>query len=125
VNLPRSCAVSMLVLLTSPFGVHARDRVTLNVSPVQTFAPANLFIRIGIDPSVENRGIDVEAESESFYRSSFVPLDGDRAPRTTTLEMRSLPSGVYEIRAVLLDDTGRQQAVARREVVVIPSAADR
>ncbi len=124
-NLYPSCVVLLLVAGTSAFGIRASDQLTLSVSPVTSFAPANLFVRVGIDPRVENRGVEVEAESETFYRSSFIQLDGDKAPRTATLEIRSLPSGVYEIRAVLLDSTGHHYAAAQRQVTVVPMAAER
>ena len=111
-------AIVFVVLAASGFG-DAHERLTLHVTPLESFAPARLFIRITVDPSAENRGLEVEAVSERFYRSSFVQLDGDRGPRTTSLEWPSVPGGTYEINAAVTDDDGRRLEVARKEVVVI------
>jgi len=42
----------------------------------------------------------IVADSDRFYRSSTIELDGDRAPKTVMLEYRSLPPGKYEVTAV-------------------------
>ena len=104
-------AIVFVVLAASGFG-DAHERLTLHVTPLESFAPARLFIRITVDPSAET-------VSERFYRSSFVQLDGDRGPRTTSLEWPSVPGGTYEINAAVTDDDGRRLEVARKEVVVI------
>jgi len=71
--------------------------MTVRVTPAVAFAPANLIVRTHIEADADNRAITIVAESNDFYRSSEVQLDGDRAPRTSTFEFRSLPSGTYQI----------------------------
>jgi hypothetical protein len=44
-------------------------------------------------------------------------LDGERAPRTTVVEFRNLPSGTYNVTAVLVGATSRTSAVRQIKVV--------
>ncbi|HZP48639.1 MAG TPA: hypothetical protein VFB07_08895 [Vicinamibacterales bacterium] len=67
--------------------------------------------------------MEIVAESEDFYRSSEIQLDGDSAPRTTQFEFRSLPPGTYEVRAVLYGAGGDARAEVRQQVNVIASGA--
>jgi hypothetical protein len=91
----------------------------MRVSPSVAFAPANLVVRTTVEANKENRAIEIIAESEDFYRSSEVPLDGDRAPRTTMFEFRSLPSGEYHVRAVLKGAAGRELASTSSQMNVV------
>jgi hypothetical protein len=67
----------------------------------------------------------VVAESDDFYRASEVELDGDRAARTNVFEFRSLPSGSYEVTAILLGADRRARASVRTRVSVIASGFNR
>jgi hypothetical protein len=97
----------------------AGDKLNIKVSPSIAFAPANLTIRTMIEADPENQAIQVVLESFDFYRSSEIGLDGDRAPRTTTLEFRGMPTGNYDVKAMLLGPGGQQRAIARQQVSVI------
>ncbi len=88
----------LAVMMTTVVG--ATEPLSMQVSPAMSFAPANLVIRTRVEPDASNRAMEVVADSEGFYRSSAVQLEGDRAPRTTTFEFRSLPPGDYEVTAV-------------------------
>jgi hypothetical protein len=99
----------------------ADSRLALNVSPQQSFAPANLNVRLTIEPHEANRVVEVIAESEDFYRSSQVALEGDRGPRTVIVQFRSLPGGEYVVRGVVSDSTGRETAEQRQVIEVIPT----
>ena len=66
----------------------------------------------------------ISAESNDFYRSSEIQLDGDKAPRTNRLEFRSLPPGSYEVKATLLDASGHSRANVRQQINVIASGSD-
>jgi hypothetical protein len=98
---------------------HAGDRVSIRVSPAVGFAPANLFVRATIDVNDANRSLEIVAESPEFYRSSEITLDGDRAPRVTLLQFKSLPSGYYEVRAVLRGVSGRELASTATNVNIV------
>src|SRR6267142_546571 len=80
----------------------ANQPVTMKISPAVSFAPANLIIRTRLEPHVNNRAMEVIAESADFYRSSAMELAGDRAPRTLTFEFRGLPPGEYEVTAAVI-----------------------
>jgi hypothetical protein len=108
---------ALLLWFTMP--AHAADRVTIRVSPVVAFAPANLFVRATVDSNAENRSLEIIAESTDFYRSSEITLDGDRAPRVTLLQFKSLPGGSYEVRAVLRGTAGREIANIATEVNIV------
>lgn len=108
---------ALLMALTIP--AYAGDRVSIRVSPAVGFAPANLFVRATVDANVENRSLQVIAESVEFYRSSEISLDGDRAPRVTLLQLKSLPSGQYEVRAVLRGVSGREIASTATNVNIV------
>jgi len=112
-----------VLLLTSVLPLGAGERMTLRVSPAVSFAPANLIMRARIEADAENRGVEIVAESTEFYRSSEIQLDGERAPRTTTFEFRSLPPGTYEVKATLLGPGGAARASVRQQVNVIASGA--
>jgi len=103
----------------------AGERLALRVSPAVAFAPANLIVRATVEADKGNRSIEIVAESPEFYRSSEIQLDGERAPRTTTFEFRSLPPGTYLVRATLFGDRGDERARVRQEVNVIASGSSR
>jgi hypothetical protein len=106
-----------------PAGAGENDRMTLRVSPAVAFAPANLIVRATIPASEYNRAVEIIAESEDFYRSSEVQLEGDQAPRTSMFEFRSLPPGSYEVRAVLRGTHGEERGSARQQINVMASGA--
>jgi hypothetical protein len=101
------------------------EPLAIRVSPVVASAPASVVVRTMLYAHPQNRTLEVVIDSNEFYRSSSVQLDGDRAPRTATFEFRSLPRGSYEVRATLLDMKGEQRAVARQHIDVIAGGAGR
>jgi hypothetical protein len=119
--------VVLIGLLTAtaalPLGAKEREPMTIRVTPAVSFAPANLIVRATIENNAANRGFEIVAESEDFYRSSQIELNGDEAPRTTMFEFRSLPPGTYEVRAVLYGVSGDARAEVRQQVNVIASGA--
>ena len=118
----RATLFGILMLITTlPMG--AGERITVKVSPAVAFAPANLIVRTMIEADQDNRAVEIVAESADFYRSSQIQLEGDKAPRTTNFEFRSLPPGTYEVRALLIGTGGEQRAFARQTINVIASGA--
>lgn len=110
------------LLVSSAALVNANERLTLAVSPVRSFAPTNLAIRVQVEPNGDNRALEILAESGEYYRSSRIQLDGADAPRTISLEIRNLPGGDYEVRGALIDGAGRERAAVRRQVIVLGSS---
>jgi hypothetical protein len=112
-----------ILLTVAPLG--GTDALKISVSPAQSFAPANLHIRVSIEPNAMNRTVAITAESENYFRSSEVTLEGDEGPRTVIVEFRSVPGGHYEIRSAVGDAKGREVATARQSVFVLPSGNER
>ena len=109
-------------MVTATLRAGAGEVMTVSVSPAVAFAPATLVVRTKIEVDSRNRAVEIVAESPSFYRSSEIELDGDKAPRTTSFEFRSLPSGTYDVKATLRDASGQTRAFARSSVNIIAAA---
>ena len=114
--------VASAFLVWSAAFVNAHDALTMSVSPVQSFSPTNLTIRIRVTPDADNRALELIADSGEYFRSSRVQLDGADAPPTVSVEMRNLPGGTYDVRGILINSAGQTRAVVRKEVIVLPSA---
>jgi hypothetical protein len=112
-----------VLMLTSALPLGAGQRLTLKVSPAVSFAPANLVVRATIVADADNRAVEIVAESDDFYRSSQIQLEGDRAARTNMFEFRSLPPGTYEVRANLVGADGQSRAMVRQQINVFASGA--
>lgn len=119
--------VAVLLLVAWPSGTRldAGDLLTMKVTPAQSFAPAILRVRVRMVPSADNRWLEVVADSGSFYRSSLMQLDGDRAPQTMSVEFRGIPGGAYEIHGILSDGGGHERAHVCELANVIPSGGER
>jgi hypothetical protein len=113
----------LMIVAMSP--AVAGERMIMKVTPAVAFAPANLVVRAVVEADADNRGIAVIAESEDFYRSSEIQLDGDRAPRTTTFEFRSLPPGNYSVTAMLMGRGSEPLLTVRRQINVMGSGGGR
>jgi len=109
------CGLIGLIVLPADGG----QRVAISVAPAKSFAPAQLRVRVRIDPSEQNRSLAIVADGPDFYRSSEIPLDGDQAPRIIETWFPNVPGGEYEIHALLLDESGRERAVAHESATVL------
>jgi hypothetical protein len=115
--------VAMTLASTAVGG--AKEPVSIRVSPAFSFAPANLVIRASVEPDTQNRSIEVIADSDEFYRSSMIQLEGDRAPKTMSFEFRSLPPGDYKLTATVNGPAGQRRAVTRATVTVLEAGRAR
>jgi hypothetical protein len=113
----RVCLIGFVILISSAVG--ANDKLALRVSPAVAFAPANLNVRATVTSDPDNRAIEIIAESDEFYRSSEIQLDGESAPRTTLIQLRSLPTGAYSVRAILKGQSGQELAVSEQKVNIV------
>ena len=77
----------------------AKEIVEIRVRGHYFPAPATVPVTVAVEPGVDNHVLIVEADSEDYFRSSEIELDGDREKRLHGLELRSLPAGAYAIRA--------------------------
>jgi len=110
-------SVALAVLATNSLG--AREGIQLDVSPRFAYEPSTVNVEVVIEQDAANRAVDVVADSENFYRSSRVELEGANAPRVTTMRFRDLPAGDYDIRAMLYTDGGHERAIAHRAVTIM------
>jgi hypothetical protein len=113
-----SLAIAVL-LLVAAVPTFADTPMAMRVSPAQAFAPATLRIRVQLQPAAENHALELIIDSADYYRSSLVPLAGERAPRVLVLDFKGCPSGEYEVRSVLTDRVGRERASALQHVMVV------
>jgi hypothetical protein len=110
------------LLMSSAASLDATEALTMAVSPLQSFAPTNLTIRLRVEPDAVNRALEVVAESGEYYRSSSIQLDGSEAPRTISFEFRDVPGGNYDVRGTLISSAGKSRGAVRQHVVVIDRA---
>lgn len=121
----RVCAVALMVLtVDGPAWSHATGdpagpRLRLSVSPVVARAPALLRIQVYVAPAPDNRVLEIVTESGDYFRSSSIPLDGERASRSHRIEYHSVPPGTYTVLAVLIGDDGDVNARAEEGVLVV------
>jgi hypothetical protein len=116
-------ALTILLVLAAP-RPQAIQRITMVVSPSKAMAPATLRVRLGVEPTTENRALDVVVDSGDFFRSSEIALDGERAPRTIIMEFPGLPGGTYVVRGMIRDVSGHPRASVDQEVTVIRSVRE-
>ncbi len=99
----------------------AGQRLSIRVSPVVALAPAFLTVRTTIEPSDDNRLLNIEIDSPAYRRSSEISLDGKNAQRVSLLEVKGVPSGLYEVRATLVGPSG--PIAATMQIVKVEPAA--
>ncbi len=80
-----------------------------------------MIVKATVTRNADNRWLHIEAESGSFYRSSEIQLDGDRAPLITEIRLNNLPGGEYTVRAVLRNNLGEETIVRRTALVLAAS----
>jgi len=118
--------VGLVALTVAPTTfVTAKEPLSIRVSPAVSFAPASLVIVTRIDPDADNRAVEIVADSDEFYRSSTVQLEGGLAPKATRFEFRSVPPGDYEITASVLGTNGQPRAIVHTHAQVIESGSSR
>jgi hypothetical protein len=113
------------LLATSGPPAGAGEKISMKTSPNVSYAPAHLTVRTTIEANVDNRALEVVIDSDGFYRSSRIELEGEEAPRTSIIEFRAIPSGHYLVSAKLLDQSGEARAMTRQQINVIPSGTER
>jgi len=78
-----------------------------------------------VEPNAANRTVAVVAESEDYFRSSELQLEGEQGPRTIFFEFRGVPSGEYQIRSLVGDAGGHEVASVKQNINVIASGTER
>ena len=96
----------------------ATEKLSLRVTPNVSAAPSNVIVKATIAKDAANRWLMIEADSGTFYRSSAIQLEGDKAPTVTEIRLSNLPSGEYAVSAVLRNNLG-EETIVRRTVIVL------
>jgi hypothetical protein len=99
--------IAVIIAAFCVFGaatVPAKDVVAIRMPGRYYSEPATVRIMIAVEPNADNRKLLVEADGESYFRSSELTLDGDKGQRLHTVEFRNLPAGEYYIRAAVLSN---------------------
>jgi hypothetical protein len=89
------------------------DAMRMQVSPSVARAPALLTVSVTVASASENRLLQVVAESPTFYRSSEIQVNGERATPLNVFEFRNLPTGLYQITGVLVGAHGQRAMVSK------------
>jgi hypothetical protein len=100
--------ISLLLVVAVIAGQPASggQRIALHVTPAVAMEPALLTVRATIEPSDENRKLTVTVDSGDYSTSSDIPLEGRNASRLSVLELHDVPSGLYEITAIVSGANG-------------------
>lgn len=114
----------LCAVLSASVSADNDERLSLRVSPIVGMAPAYVTVQARIGANEENRALEVTVESDDFLRRSQIELNGKDAPRLSVFEWRDIPTGVYEVRAVLIGSHG-PRATSLKLVKITPAAGAR
>ena len=68
-------------------------------------------IDVIVEPSDQNRELQIEIDGARMFRASTRPLEGAREKRIHYMECDGLPQGQYEITATVYGPRGRRDSV--------------
>jgi hypothetical protein len=107
-----------LILLVSgtPRGDEA---LTVSIRPHVSFAPGGVLVRAIVAPDPENRAIEFSADSAEYFRSSTLPLVGERAEITLRFRFSGLPRGNYRITVRLMGSEDEVRASVEQRIVIV------
>jgi hypothetical protein len=123
----RTAAVVLMLFLAVPVVslvpvvpvLHADDFLELHVSPVLSDR-GDMLVQVLVTRDAENQWMKITAESEAYYSSSEMELEGEYSPRVKVIRFRSVPAGWYEVTGTVFDHSQHVKGVARRSVMVFP-----
>lgn len=95
--------------------------VTLLVTPQVGFAPADIKVRVRIEPNPNNRYYQVIVTGPDYYAESEWPLEGAESPPTQPEKWyKGLPSGEYDVYAIVYQlDNGKFHTYTTKKTVII------
>ena len=113
-------AAILACLVVAAPTLNAEKAVSLRVTPHVAAAPATVSIIVTVEPDEKNRALVVEDDSEVYYRSSQIQLEGKNAARRHVLMFRGLPPGEHRVIASVHGTNGFH-AVDSTTVMVVGS----
>ena len=112
-------AVALVTVLPVVTVLHANDFVQLHVSPVLSDR-GDMLVQVLVTRDAENQWMKITAESEVYYSSSEMELEGEYSPRVKVIRFRGVPAGWYEVTGTVFDHRQHVKGLARRSVLVFP-----
>ena len=85
--------------------------VTVRLSPVFAIEGSPVRAMVRVVPNSDNRLLRIMVDSENYFRSSDVELNGDDAATTHYLALNSLPAGEYFFIAVVYGTHGERARI--------------
>lgn len=85
----------------------AHDALLLNVTPRILYQGGDVLATASIDPSANNRTLEIAIDGPDYFASTSEQLDGEEAARTHRMMFRQLPAGEYTADAVVEREGGR------------------
>lgn len=110
-------ALALVGLVGVVSGDAKDDRLRIDVTPRVSAAPAAINVKAFVSPDEANRALRITVDSGSFYRSSFVQLEGADASSLTETRLKNLPGGEYDIVVTLVDTAGSRE-IERTHIIV-------
>jgi hypothetical protein len=112
-------AVPLVTVLPRATVLHANDFLQLHVSPVLS-ERGDMLVQVLVTRDADNQWMKVTAESEVYYSSSEMELEGEYSPRVKVIRFRGVPAGWYEVTGTVFDHRQHVKGLARRSVMVFP-----
>ena len=69
-------------------------------------APGYMRSVIRVTPSTENRALRVEIDSDDYFRSTEIQLDGASAPMSHFMDWKEVPAGKYDLIVTVMGPSG-------------------
>ena len=95
------------------------DELTLRLTPRFVSAPGYLRSLIRVAPHDANRVLRVEIDSESYYRSSDIQLEGASAPTSHFVDWKEVPAGKYSLIVSVMGPSGDPRVVRHLDFQVL------
>jgi hypothetical protein len=112
-------AVSLVAVRPARTVLHANDFVQLLVSPTLS-ERGDMLVQVLVTRDAENQWMKVTAESEAYYSSSEMELEGEYSARVKVIRFRDVPAGWYEVTGTVFDHHKKVKGQSRRSVLVFP-----
>ena len=113
----RMAFLALVCTCLSVSAVNGSAKLAIRVTPTVSTAPGYVLILATMEADADNRAVKVSAESDYFYTSSEVKLQGANSARIKEFRFGGLPAGAYEVTVTLIG-SGGQRAVASRTITV-------
>ena len=91
--------LAIALILTAGAAGDAREVVEIRLRGHYFSEPATVQITVAVEPAANHRALVIEADGESYFRSSSLTLAGETDKRLHSVEFKNLPAGTYTLRA--------------------------